>query len=114
MNKQEYNGWTNYETWLVNLWMENDSHVENYNVSLAHDSIEEYEKGNQKHDWFHFEDVFKEDLQELLEGMHGLPHDLLAAAISEVDTRAIAKHWIDKGRDTPPLASYSTGKGVCS
>jgi hypothetical protein len=112
MNKKEYNGWTNYETWLVNVWLENDTHVANYNVSLAHDSISEYEQGNEKCDWFHYEDIFKEDLQELLEGMHGMTHDLLSAAISEVDTRAIAKHWIQKGRDTPPLDSYPVGKEV--
>ena len=22
MNKKEYNGWYNYETWMVNLWMD--------------------------------------------------------------------------------------------
>jgi hypothetical protein len=34
MNRREYNGWTNYETWLVNLWygdvftdMQNDGNV---------------------------------------------------------------------------------------
>ena len=21
---ERYNGWTNYETWLVNLWMDNE------------------------------------------------------------------------------------------
>lgn len=24
MTKREYNGWYNYETWLVKLWMDND------------------------------------------------------------------------------------------
>jgi len=28
MNKMTYNGWPNYETWLVNLWLTNDA--ENY------------------------------------------------------------------------------------
>lgn len=23
-NDKTYNGWTNYETWLVNLWIQND------------------------------------------------------------------------------------------
>jgi hypothetical protein len=26
MTKKEYNGWYNYETWLVNLWMGNVTH----------------------------------------------------------------------------------------
>ena len=24
MSNESYNGWTNYETWLVKLWMDND------------------------------------------------------------------------------------------
>jgi len=24
MTTKEYNGWTNYETWLVKLWIDND------------------------------------------------------------------------------------------
>ena len=30
MNDKTYNGWTNYETWLVNLWMSNDEGSYNY------------------------------------------------------------------------------------
>jgi hypothetical protein len=30
MSDQEYNGWTNYETWLVNLWMDNDPGSQDY------------------------------------------------------------------------------------
>ena len=29
MNEQTYNGWTNYETWNVNLWITND-----YDINL--------------------------------------------------------------------------------
>ena len=28
MEDKKYNGWTNYETWLVNLWIDNDEAVQ--------------------------------------------------------------------------------------
>ena len=30
MTKKEYNGWTNYETWAVNLWIGNDEASSRY------------------------------------------------------------------------------------
>lgn len=30
MNTKEYNGWTNYETWLVKLWMDNEQGTQSY------------------------------------------------------------------------------------
>lgn len=30
MNHNEYNGWTNYETWAVNLWIDNDGGTERW------------------------------------------------------------------------------------
>lgn len=28
MNQQEYNGWTNYETWLTTLWIGNEPYLD--------------------------------------------------------------------------------------
>ena len=46
----EYNGWTNYETWLVNLWLTNDSCyynelyeiVKNFNLDEQPEELEQY------------------------------------------------------------------------
>lgn len=27
MTTQKYNGWSNYETWCVSLWLSNEQHV---------------------------------------------------------------------------------------
>ena len=37
-----YNGWTNYETWNVALWMDNDE--ESYKIALSSKNYEEYRK----------------------------------------------------------------------
>ena len=97
MNTKEYNGWTNYETWLVNAWLDN-CESQCYWYAVAHDSIQEHNEGNKPQNWFHFEDVLKEMLDDLVHGPEStvefMAADLLKAAISEVDTRAIAKHWV--------------------
>jgi hypothetical protein len=33
MTQQTYNGWANYETWNVSLWMQNDQFL--YNTAIA-------------------------------------------------------------------------------
>ena len=62
---------------------------------IARESIDADEGTN----WFYFEDRLKEYLDFIQEDLHngvasGLVHDLLGAAISEVNTREIAMHWV--------------------
>ena len=98
MNKKEHNGWTNYETWLVNLWMDNCEGSQQYWSEIAQDSIDQYNEDNERQIWFHFEDVLKEMLDDMVHGPEStvafMAADLLNAAISEVDTRAIAQAWV--------------------
>ena len=62
---------------------------------VARESIDADEGCN----WFLFEDRLKDYLDFIQEDLHngvasGLVHDLIGAAISEVNTREIAMHWI--------------------
>ena len=98
MNEKEYNGWTNYETWLVNLWMDNCEGSQAYWSEIAQESIDEYNEDNERAIWFHFEDALKAMLDDMVNGPEStvafMAADLLKAAISEVDTRAIARSWV--------------------
>ena len=96
MNNKAYNGWYNWETWCVNLWMDNDQGSHEMWREVARESIDADEGTN----WFYFEERLKEYLDYLQEDMQnngiasGLAHDLLGGAISEVNTREIAMHWV--------------------
>ena len=95
MNNNEYNGWYNYETWMVNLWMDNDQGSHEMWREIARESIDADKIAN----WFYFDDRLKEYLEMLHDDVDngvasGLVHDLLGAAISEVNTREIARHWV--------------------
>ena len=90
MNKNEYNGWYNYETWCVNLWMDNDQGSHEMWREHARDSSDADEGKNQ----FYFEERLKEYLDMILEDIDngtacGLANDLFRGAIDEVNTREI-------------------------
>lgn len=99
MNDKTYNGWSNYETWLVALWLDNDAGSNKQVFSDSWDALDEAE-GN----------VAKATgrMAGLLQDMHdearpdtgpGLFHDLLSAALSEVNWREIARNCIDSVAD---------------
>jgi|TARA_B100000073_G_C23566967_1_gene506490 hypothetical protein len=93
MDNDEVCGSKNVFTHLCSLWMDNDQETHEYWRHVARYSIEMCDKkGNE---WFHFEDVLKEELDSLEGDVLGLHSDLLGAAIGQVDTREIAKQWIE-------------------
>ncbi len=77
-NQDEYNGWTNRETWLAGLWLTNDQF--SYSLLLEAKKLD----GNLRHkaEWL------EEQAQELLccpELEASLWSDLLNTAIARVD-----------------------------
>lgn len=80
----EYNGWKNYETWLVNVWF-SDSYNEYY--------LEQFRDGEL------VGTVTADDVREYVESWvdsevaeHGFVSDLVNGAMREVDWRELASH----------------------
>ena len=83
----EYNGWANYETWLVNLWIDNDPGTYGRAVEMARESEgDKYALADQIEEWVE---------EWAREGVEGLAGDLVGAALSEVRWAEIAEHWIE-------------------
>ena len=106
----EYNGWANYETWAVNLWLTNERGTVDYWREQA--SCEWERAGVNPENWPHWTrsvaarynlaDSLKDELtdskDEMLEGAKAtctLWADLLGAAMSEVDWQEIAGAFLD-------------------
>ena len=93
MNIQKYNGWTNYETWLCNMW---------FNYFDFTEQMELFDNCEDNCDVLDIiEDYIKQSVEEFVEcslspaSQHGFIHDMLNAAISEIDWRDIAEHYVD-------------------
>ncbi len=90
-NPNKYNGWTNYETWLCNLWFEN------YDFTDILDIFEDYEE---KDDILRIiKNYIKDDVEyrveESRESASGFVNDLINAALGEIDYYDIAEHYVD-------------------
>ena len=104
----KYNGWTNYETWLVGLWLDNDQGTQEF----VRETVEEFARQDFPLDDFErrigttsddkrrravqewLNDYIEEGAESLL-GESSLYSDLLTAALSEVDWRDLAEHYLD-------------------
>ena len=89
----KYNGWTNYETWLCNMWFDNFEFTE---------MLDMFDGCEDKGDITNIiEDYIKSYVEEFVEyslapgDTHGFVHDMLNSAISEIDFRDIAEHYVD-------------------
>ena len=87
-NDRTYNGWTNYETWLVNLWIQNNQslHAQLHDMVVTVDTL--FAAKEILEAWLDNEyDLTKEVLGP------GLFADLLRGAVAEVNWYEIAKNW---------------------
>ena len=80
---QQYNGWTNYETWLIYTWLSNDSATDaaaRLMVAANGQNI-------------HSDDALKEYVEqladELMTGPSSFVNDFVSHGIGQVDWRAI-------------------------
>ena len=106
MQKLEYNGWYNYETWNLKLWLDNDedtyfidqekakSLIKKYEGDHIEDAATELEKFSKVDsdlaDWL--KEYTLENMPELKASFYS---DVLSASIREVNFQEIATHVCD-------------------
>jgi hypothetical protein len=91
--KETYNGWTNYETWCLNIWIDNDQYLAERKAELIREVT------------LHYDDKQAYELSLLLENMVeelkdnalevGLLSDLLGGAIGKINFFELAEHYIE-------------------
>jgi hypothetical protein len=82
-----YNGWSNYETWLVKLWMDNDEISYHCYLQMARESINVYELSKELEQ--NFDDCFPLEKSSVYT-------DLLNSALKEVDWYEIAESLMEE------------------
>ncbi len=90
MTKQEYNGWTNYETWNYKLWLDNNQATYDAVRTLAKKHNDAYELSIELSKVAH-------DNAPLLEA--SFYSDVLNASIREVNFFEIAESYLEEIKD---------------
>ena len=103
--EDRYNGWTNYETWAVSLWIDNDhaTHVywrqeaarqaeDSANCEMVRDGVWTSKEAAR----YNLAEQLKEEISEAAPDMEASVYsDLLQAAFDTVNWREIAENVLD-------------------
>jgi len=85
-----YNGWTNYETWNVALWIDNEEGTYSERCDLAERATDSYRLAQDIKAW----------INEMAPDLGAsLFSDLLSAALSEVNWEEIAENWYNEAHE---------------
>lgn len=95
----KYQGWANYPTWAVALWIDNDQYMYNEAVGTAEqmvfmESLPDYRVADWLHEWVDF--MREETIPDIGNNMFS---DLLGWAIEMVDWHELATHYIDTAKE---------------
>lgn len=88
MADNRYNGWTNYETWLANLWIGEICADLQSDLNLDLDDVESGNAAATIKDWF--SEVYLNDAPET-----GFLADAVNAAVSAVNWQEIARTAVE-------------------
>jgi hypothetical protein len=100
-----YNGWSNYETWVVNLWLGNDEGTYNTCRSLAQRCFEEavadHMLSRKERACYQLANSLKEMVEDgnPLTSEASVYADLINASLSEVNWKEIAISLLDETED---------------
>ena len=102
MADQTYNGWTNYSTWLVKLWLDDDADTSNGGRGMADEALGQAEAceyfTSTERATLDLSARLKADYEEALEAVTPgatIWADLLGAALAEVNWHEIATHMVE-------------------
>jgi hypothetical protein len=93
-----YSGWSNYETWAVKLWLDNDEGSYRYMTDEAERRAREVEA----EDWItaaDFAAFIEAEHAEAAPELDGVFQDLLTRALSQVNWYEIAESYLSEARE---------------
>ena|SRR3990167_2285729 len=90
MGTKDYNGWSNYDTWAVNLWLTNDQSTDKLLTEIVLSNQERFEKAEELK---HFVET-AESIEKVFEDA-SLASDLLGSALENVDWLEIIENHLE-------------------
>lgn len=90
---ETYQGWRNYETWVVSLWIDNEQGSQSYWQERAYHVMRRNERN---HAITLLADELRSEHEEAMPEVKGVFSDMLTAAMERVDWREIASNMLDE------------------
>lgn len=95
-----YNGWSNYETWAMHLWLDNEQDSQERCLEIAQECM-----GNE-HERYDVAHLLESEIEEVMPDLGAsVWADLLNAAWSEIEWYEIADAYLDAARENARYAS---------
>jgi hypothetical protein len=94
MNENTYNGWTNYQTWVVKLWIDNEQHSQEYWLDRAAQCLKESE-GDKDEARYNLSSELEIEHDECAPEVSGVFADLLQRSMGLVEWREIADSLLE-------------------
>jgi hypothetical protein len=91
-----YNGWTNYETWVVKLWIDNDQGTQEYWLEQAQEAQATFEDSALQNLANALYQSHADYAAERLGQVNDVFADLLTAALDSVNWREIAANLMEE------------------
>lgn len=85
-----YQGWTNYGTWCIHLWISNEEPVYRYWNELAQKILDEHEYPKA-----HLRDALKDQFEDAMPPLEGMWSDLMTNTLEEVNWHEIAEALLE-------------------
>jgi hypothetical protein len=100
VNNEQYNGWTNYETWNAKLWMDNDQSSYSYWNETAAEAWNETDEDDDAETRTQeavrvLEDRLESEHEENMPEVRGMYADILRSAMDRINWREIAASLIE-------------------
>lgn len=96
---ERYNGWSNYQTWNVKLWIDNEEGSYNYWREAAQecwDATDEDSDDRESEAQYSLAKRLESEYRESMPDVRGTWSDLLGSALSAVDWHEIAAAMIEE------------------
>jgi len=93
-----YQGYANYESWAISLWLNNDEGAYRFWTEQATDLLEQYE-GDQDQARDILSDQIKDSIEDNIPEVYGMYRDLLTTALDRVDWYEVADSFMEEALD---------------